>query len=82
MRRETYLVWQPDAGEFDCARRIEAVDAEQAAETWAAIDDRDSADYTIVGGDEAIVVVQAPDGTRTRWRVTGESVPSYSATEV
>lgn len=82
-----WLVWCPDHGETESdARTIYAADAEGAAEEWAEIDDRDSAEYCIVGGDEVTVHVRLDDDFAddevTAWVVTGESVPSYSATSV
>ena len=78
-----YLAWCPDLDEDeDEAIALYAVEAEEAAEEWAERQDADSAEYGIVVGEPATVHVRAPDGTVTVWRVTGESVPSYSAEEV
>ena len=76
-------VWCPDDGEGpEDARHVEAFNAEYAAEMWAERDDAESAEYRIAGQkSEPLVIVQAADGTRTRWRVSGEAVPSYSAWE-
>jgi hypothetical protein len=86
MQMQTFRVWRPedDDGEFEPAKRkIEAVDAEAAAEEWARREDWDSAEYAIVGQRaRPVVVVQAPDGTETRWRVRGEEVPTYYAEQV
>ncbi len=78
-----YRVWCPDRCEDEeDAGVVHAHGPEPAAETWAERDDAHSADYAIVGGSPAIVHVRAPDGTLTVWRVTGEVIPSYSASEV
>lgn len=68
--------------EHDNYRTIVAHDAEQAAERYAERDDWDSAEYSVVGGSPMTVQVIAPDGTITRWLVTGETVAVYSAREV
>jgi hypothetical protein len=69
-------------GEED-ARVIEAFDAEEAAEKWAEHEDSWSADYWIVGGEEARVMVQRSDGGgAVEFVVTGESRPAYTADAV
>ena len=83
---DTYRVWCPDYGHEGpedgmAVSSRDAYNAQNAAEIWAARSDRDSGDYTIVGGSEVTVRVQDPDGTVTQWIVYGEAVPSYSATE-
>lgn len=63
--------------------RFRAISAEEAAEKWADHDDCASSEYDIVSGDsEPIVLVRDADGVITRWRVTGEAVPSYHATAI
>jgi hypothetical protein len=77
-----YRVWCPERGQNSSdARRIEAFDAEEAAELWAERDDRNSAEYSIVAGEDVVVCVRCPDGKVSRWRVSGESVPNYIARE-
>lgn len=62
---------------------LRAVSAEDAAEQWAAHDDQASAEHSIAGGAASRVVVQNFDtGEITRWKVTGEYVPSYSAAKI
>lgn len=79
-------VWLPERGEDrDDARKVYACDEESAATKWAERDDAHSADYAIVGGDDATVYV-APyyDNTASArvFVVRGESVPTYYASEV
>jgi hypothetical protein len=78
-----YVVWCLDDEETENdARTIEAYDAETAAETWAERDDYQSAEYRIVGGTDVTVCVKDEEGTVLRFRLSGESVPSYTAREV
>jgi hypothetical protein len=75
-----FKVWCPDTGGTeDDARSVEAISATGAAEEWAAEDDWRSAEYAIVGGTPAVVMVRAPDGQLTEWRVEGQALPSYVA---
>ena len=79
--KPAYMVWNESESDEENARKIHAVDAEDAAERWA--DEYDSAgDYTIVGGSEENVSVRSPDGKLTKFRVSGETVAKYSATEI
>jgi hypothetical protein len=79
----TFKVWNPDDNDEDGAQTVRASDPEHAAEIWAENDDQWSADYLIVSGrSEPVVTVVAEDGSRTRFRVTGETVARYSACEV
>lgn len=81
---DTYRVWCQDEGHEgpeDGVTITDAYSAQNAAEIWANQSDRESGDYTIVGGSEATVRVRDPDGEITEWVVFGEQVPSYSATE-
>jgi hypothetical protein len=56
-----FRVWDAE-GEPSEARAIFAIDAQSAAEEWAERCDVDSADYTIVGGDEVrVCVMRAAD---------------------
>lgn len=67
-----------DEDPWQWASKIYARDPETAAEKWA--DENDcNGDYTIIRGNEAKISVRAADGTITRWIVTGESVPEYTA---
>lgn len=75
-------VWQSE-DERANAQQVAGRDASDAAERWAAQDDA-GGDYSIVSGDPAEVDV-APGGEPgpvLRFRVTGESVPSYSAESI
>jgi hypothetical protein len=75
-----YLVWCPDLGSTEeDGRKIMAHDPEDAACLWARREDSRSADYWIVGGTDANVVVRDPDGAEHALIVSGESVPSYRA---
>ena len=77
-------VWCPERdGERGDASPTHAYNAREAAQKWAERDDRDSCDYTIVGGDVVIVHVAAVSGDDVRrFTVSGESVPQYHAEEV
>lgn len=57
------------------------LDPDDAAEHWAETQEQSDAEYPIgTGAREAIVYVEdLESGKVTKWRVTGESVPSYSA---
>lgn len=82
MRGTEYRVWCPDRGATkEDGRRILAYDAESAATKWAEWDDAASADYTIVGGTPAdVVVAEERDGApEHRFKVFGESHPTYRA---
>jgi hypothetical protein len=77
-----FRVWREDEGDFD-AWSTTADTAEWAAEEWAEHEDWSSAEYDIVSGrDEPVVCVRdVGTGEVTRWRVSGEAIPSYSARE-
>lgn len=62
---------------------IRASDSEEAAEKWAETDDYCSADYKIVGGEDAIVEVRTPgdENKIERFTVAGESVAMYYASK-
>jgi hypothetical protein len=79
-----YLVWVEQwHGPDDEGVRIFARTHESAAELWAEQDDRDSGEYSIVGGNPADVRVRLEsDPSDEKWlRVEGESVPQYHASE-
>lgn len=67
----------PDGHDIE---EVFALDAEDAAEEWAATNDREG-DYTIVSGREALVEVEDEDGRKTRFKVRGEITHTYYATE-
>lgn len=83
MSKKTYLVWK-DENDREDARKIEAFDAEDAAEIFGGDSDRDSAEYRIVsGGEERVwVVLDEPGAEPELFEVTGESVPTYYASRV
>ena len=72
-----YRVWREKEKAEDGVG-VRARNAEHAAERWA--DEYDSGgDYSIVGGSPETVWVRGPEGAEARYRVSGESVPHYSA---
>jgi len=86
-----WKLWRPEhGGTEEDAITVYGYSAEAAVEAWAERDDRDSADYSIVGGNNATVHVRfVGDQDRARalcfpteemvLEVVGESVPSYTA---
>jgi hypothetical protein len=76
-----YLVWPEDGGEEDFPKMIHAVDFQDAAEKYANYDDQHSADYMIVGGQDAIVFVKG-GGITKKFSVSGQQVREYSASEI
>ena len=76
-----FRVAQLDGDDEHYARTIRAHDAEEAAEEWAERDDSDG-EYGIADGAPVDVIVTAPDGARTKWRVTGEYQAVYDAEEI
>ena len=55
-----FKVWCPEMGStIDDARQFDAFDARCAAEAWADAEDSISADYLIVRGQDATVLVSA-----------------------
>jgi hypothetical protein len=80
-------IWRPDHGEERGDRHPErGEDAEAAVTLWAERDDSDSAEYSIVGGEEATVHVcphdADGDAQHEVWRVYGEAQPVYHAAQV
>ena len=84
MNEHVYWVWCPEYGESeDDAIKIEAYDADEAATEWAAKRDIASAEYSIVGGKDAIVFVKnCSTGEVLRFCMSGEPVPQYYAHEL
>ena len=78
---DSYLVWQPEAGQTEeDAREVLALAAQFAAEAWAKTDDHVGNEYTIVGGQPATVMVRdLRGGEATEWIVSGELVRRYTA---
>ena len=80
--KKKFMVWSPDHGSTeDDAREIEAHVAWDAAQQWADNDDSESADYSIVRGNNAKVCVRDGDRVRT-FDVSGETVAQYTAREI
>ena len=82
LRGTAFRVWSTERGQTkEDGLRIVAYDAEMAAVRWAEWDDASSADYTIVGGTPAEVVVaeDRDEAPEHRFIVSGESVPQYRA---
>lgn len=77
MSYEKYKVWKEEYNGEDGADDVEADSAEWAAEKWVE-DNHSELDYLT----ELEVFVKAPNGTKTRWVVTVELIPHFSATEV
>ena len=77
-----WRVWCPDRGQDkEDGMRIVATYAEAAAVKWAERDDAESADYMIVRGNDATVLVaEDRDGAPEQsFTVSGESCPVYRA---
>ena len=77
-----YLVWCPDYGQsMEESKTIEAHSPSGACEKWAEREDADSADYLIVRGYGAELMVSELGSSLPPFRyiVSGESVPSYYA---
>ena len=74
-------VWCPDLGSGpEDARVFEAFDAEHAATEWADWEDGYSADYWIVGGQDALVCVRPHGGEDVHeFLVHGRTERAYSA---
>lgn len=82
IRGTWWHVWCPERGqEKGDTRMVVSHSAEAAARTWAERDDAESADYSIVGGTPAeVVVAEDRDGApEHRFTVSGESCPVYHA---
>lgn len=76
-----FAVWCPARGSGpEDARTFDAFDAEHAATEWAHWEDCASADYWIVGGQDARVCVQASGGGEVHeFLVQGRVERAYSA---
>ena len=78
-----YVVWRPDYGHsIQDGTTIEAHSPSAACEEWAEREDASGADYLIVRGDSAELMVAELGSSLApfRYSVSGESVPSYRAT--
>ena len=76
MTKIKYQIWDPDAMGEDEAETFEAFRPEYAAENWVE-QEWANLDYP----SECEVWVKAPDGTKTKWTVTVEQRPHFSARE-
>lgn len=76
-----YLVWRPGKEPEDDGKIIDAYDPNAAACKWAQLSDSENPEYTIAKGDNAVVVVRAVNKPAEQYHmvVSGESVPTYSA---
>ena len=75
-----YRVWVPDRDQTEAdAREVQATDHFDAVERWAWWDDHSSADFSIIGGEPATVMVRAmmhnPPSPAHKVIVSGETVP-------
>lgn len=80
--RTNWRVWCPDRGsDKEDGMLVAAFTAESAATKWAERDDAESADYSIVSGNDArVIVAEDRDGApEHRFVVSGESCPVYRA---
>lgn len=76
----TYFVWDLDNGQDrEDAKSVRASSHEEAARTWAHWSDSYSAEYHIVSGNAATVMVALGDGEPLKFIVHGESTPTYRA---
>jgi len=77
-----YHVWCPDIGDDENGKTIKAASAEDAAAIWARREDAESADYWIVGGDGATVIVRNEFGVEKVIRVRGEQCIEYYSRDI
>lgn len=82
-KHNRYLVWclNHDSTRDD-ARSVFGYDHEDAAERWALMEDCNSADYWIVNGEEAVVMVEEEGlagAVPVKIRVNGETIARYHA---
>lgn len=83
-KRKKWLVW-PSCEPVTNAKEIDAFSATDAAEKWAELDDKDSADYDIAKGQNVEVCVKAKDGIPDRrffFEIEGEFHAAYTAYEL
>ena len=75
-----YWLWRPEYSEKEeDGREVKGYSPHDAAQRWAERDDIRSADYTIVGGNPATVMVRDSDGTTIELIVSGETISVYAA---
>jgi len=76
-----FYITDPDWSDEEIPER--GIDHQEAAERYAERQDRDSADYQVVGGQELFITVRAAEETEgKKFKVTGEMRAEYSAEEV
>lgn len=73
-----FTVIDEDGDEFE----VRAVLAEFAAERWAELNDPDNFEFAIISGSARRVKVIDSEGVSSFFSVSGETVPSYTATEI
>ncbi|UKM31213.1 hypothetical protein CrLKS3_g31 [Cylindrospermopsis phage Cr-LKS3] len=73
-----FMCWLEEHDEID-AKEFQAVDEEEAAESFAKWRDSWTAEYSIVSGSPAVVCVKNEDGEISRFEVAGELEPVYFA---
>ena len=77
---DEYVVWRPENGQTkEDGKWFPALSPRMAVEKWASWYDAWGADYMIVGGSDATVMVADKTGREFSYIVSGESVPSYRA---
>lgn len=82
MSTPEWLVWHPDGGEEEAdGRRINASDAEYAAQRWAERYDSNG-DGLLRNGDSEEIMVKGSDGVVTKFRVGAEPSVQYYAREL
>ncbi len=87
---KSFLIWCPEKGETEGdAMVLFSSDPEMVVEEWAEYTDTEGAEYTIVAGKESpVVMVRERDRGKgvwkqaTIWKVSGRSIPEYTAQEV
>lgn len=75
----TWLVWDPDNGDEDSAKKVYALDAEDAAEKFIENSDYATECYSTLERDGVLVHVRGLDQSLTKVRVTAETTIEYSA---
>lgn len=78
-----FHVWCPDDEDSESAIEIRTLNAESAAQEWAAMHDQNGT-YPIVSGKSKVVIVlqQEPCVEETLWEVRGEMDLAYYARAV
>ncbi len=74
-----FTVWSPELGQTEAdGRTVYAQFPAYAVEKWALLEDS-RGEYSIVGGNEARVLVRAVGAEPVAYVVTGRAEPVYSA---